>query len=143
MENNQKDTVKAINGEIKSIGTGGKYSAGAITLVSLLEKNNKVIYNGGKIMGDVYMSATDVIKGILKDKEITQVELAEKTKVTKQNLSNKMNRDNFSTLELVEIADALDMQLLLKNNSDGKEYVIDYPEEVKGKPKRARKSQEE
>lgn len=91
-------------------------------------------------MGDVYMSATDVIKGILKDKEIAQVELAEKTNVTKQNLSNKMNRDNFSTLELVEIADALDMQLLLKNNSDGKEYVIDYPEEVKGKPKRVRKS---
>lgn len=91
-------------------------------------------------MGDVYISVTDVIKGILKDKEIAQVELAEKTNVTKQNLSNKMNRDNFSTLELVEIADALDMQLLLKNNSDGKEYVIDYPEEVKGKPKRVRKS---
>lgn len=90
-------------------------------------------------MGDVYMSATDVIKGILKDKEIAQVELAEKTNVTKQNLSNKMNRDNFSTLELVEIADALDMKLLLKNNSDGREYVIDYPEEVKGKPKRVRK----
>uniref|UniRef100_UPI004055A73E hypothetical protein n=1 Tax=Agathobacter sp. TaxID=2021311 RepID=UPI004055A73E len=40
-----------------------------------------------------------------------------------------MNRDNFSTLELVEIADALEMQLLLKNTSDGKEYIIDYPEE--------------
>lgn len=91
-------------------------------------------------MGDVYISATDVIKGILKDKEIAQVELAVKINVTKQNLSNKMNRDNFSTLELVEIADALDMQLLLKNNSGGKEYVIDYPEEVKGKPKRVRKS---
>lgn len=70
------------------------------------------------------MSATEVIKGILKDKNVTQVELAEKTNVTKQNLSNKMNRDNFSTLELVEIADALEMQLLLKNTSDGKEYII-------------------
>lgn len=77
-------------------------------------------------MGDVYMSATDVKKGILEDKKITQVELAEKTNVTKQNLNNKMNRDNFSTLELVEIADALEMQLLLKNTSDGKEYIIDY-----------------
>lgn len=92
-------------------------------------------------MGDVYMSVTDVIKGILKDKEIAQVELAEKTNVTKQNLNNKMNRDNFSTLELVEIADALDMQLILKNNIDGKEYVIDYPKELKGKPKRAEKRQ--
>lgn len=92
-------------------------------------------------MGDVYMSATDVIKGILKDKKITQVELAEKTNVTKQNLSNKMNRDNFSTLELVEIADALEMELLLKNTSDGKEYIIDYPADQKGKPKRSKKSE--
>lgn len=87
------------------------------------------------------MSATDVIKGILKDKKITQVELAEKTNVTKQNLSNKMNRDNFSTLELVEIADALEMRLLLKNTSDGKEYIIDYPTDQKGKPKRSMKSE--
>ena len=90
-------------------------------------------------MGDVFMSATEVIKGILKDKNLTQVQLAEKTNVTKQNLSNKMNRDNFSTLELVEIADALDMQLLLKNMSDGKEYIIDYPSDQKGKPKRNKK----
>lgn len=91
-------------------------------------------------MGDVMkMPVTDVIKGIIKDKGVTQVELSEKLKVTKQNLSNKMNRDNFSTLELVEIADALDMKLVLKNNEDGKEYVIDYPEDMKGKPKRAKK----
>ena len=55
------------------------------------------------------MSVTKVIKNILGDKNITQVELAEKVNVTKQNLSNKMNRDNFSTIELVEIADALNM----------------------------------
>lgn len=114
-----------------------------ITLISLLERIIILVYNGGeKSMGDVYMSATEAIKGILKDKNITQVELAEKTNVTKQNLSNKMNRDNFSTLELVEIADALDMQLILKNTSDGKEYIIDYPSEQKGKPKRSRKLEE-
>ncbi|MEH2956941.1 DUF6471 domain-containing protein [Candidatus Merdisoma sp. JLR.KK006] len=90
-------------------------------------------------MGDIDMSAKGVIKDIIKTKNITQIELAEKIHVTKQNLSNKMNRDNFSTLELVEIADALDMQLLLKDKSDGKEYVIDYPEEEKGKPKRTKK----
>lgn len=93
-------------------------------------------------MGDVDMSAKEVIKAILEDKHVTQVELAERTNVTKQNFNNKMNRDNFSTLELVEIADALEMQLLLKNTSDGKEYIIDYPEEQKGKPKRGRKSEE-
>lgn len=128
---------------MKIVGTSGKYSASATTLIGLLEKRNKVVYNGRKAMGDIYMSATEVIKGILKDKEMAQVVLAEKISVTKQNLSNKMNRDNFSTLELVEIADALDMQLLLKNNSDGKEYIIDYPEEVKGKPKRINRIQSE
>ena len=85
------------------------------------------------------MSATEAIKNILKDKNISQVELAERIKVTKQNLSNKLNRDNFSTLELVEIADALNMKLLLKNVSDQTEYLIDYPPEHKGKPKRTKK----
>ena len=93
-------------------------------------------------MGDVDMSAKEVIKAILEDKHVTQVELAERTNVTKQNFNNKMNRDNFSTLELVEIADALEMQLLLKNTSNGKEYIIDYPDGQKGKPKRGRKSEE-
>ena len=85
------------------------------------------------------MSATEAIKTILKDKNISQVELAEKVKITKQNLSNKLNRDNFSTLELVEIADALNMNLILKNISDQTEYLIDYPSEHKGKPKRTKK----
>ncbi len=82
------------------------------------------------------MSVTEVIKDILKDKNISQVELAEKIKTTKQNLSNKLNRDNFSSLELVEIADALEMKLMLKNENTQKEYIIDYPPESKGKPKR-------
>ena len=82
------------------------------------------------------MSVTEVIKDILKDKNISQVELAEKIKTTKQNLSNKLNRDNFSSLELVEIADALEMKLMLKNENTQKEYIIDYPPESKVKPKR-------
>lgn len=90
-------------------------------------------------VGDVDMSVKGVIRDIIVDKHITQVELAEKINVTKQNLNNKMNRDNFSTLELVEIADALEMQLLLKSKLDGKEYIIDYPAEEKGKPKRTKK----
>lgn len=54
-------------------------------------------------------SARGTIKTILEDKGIKQTELAEMVHVTKQNMNNKMSRDNFSTLELVEIADALDM----------------------------------
>ena len=47
-----------------------------------------------------------------------------------------MNRDKFSALELVEIADALEMNLILKDKADGTEYIIDYPDELKGKSKR-------
>ena len=86
--------------------------------------------------GKIDMSATTVIKDILKVKDKSQVELAEEINVTRQNLSNKMNRDKFSALELVEIADALEMNLILKDKEDGTEYIIDYPDELKGKSKR-------
>ena len=86
--------------------------------------------------GLIDMSATTVIKDILEAKGKTQSELADDTNVTRQNLSNKMNRDKFSALELVEIADALEMNLILKDKADGTEYIIDYPDELKGKSKR-------
>ena len=47
-----------------------------------------------------------------------------------------MNRDKFSSMELVEIADALGMNLILKDKVNHKEYIIDYPSELKGKSKR-------
>lgn len=86
--------------------------------------------------GMIDMSATTVIKHILEVKSKSQVELAERINITRQNLSNKMNRDKFSALELVEIADALDMNLILKDKVDGNEYIIDYPNDLKGKSKR-------
>ena len=85
-------------------------------------------------MGEVYMSVATVLDQIIKNKKTTYGELAEKLGITKQNMSNKKKRDNFSALELVEIADALGVELILK---DGKEeYKIDYPSDQKGKPKR-------
>lgn len=124
--------------------------------------------------GVIDMSATTVIKDILDIKNMSQVELAKEINITRQNLSNKMNRDKFSALELVEIADALDMNLLLRDKNielvltdyieelkksgksdeliqlyitcikdysnwlmeNNKEYLIDYPENVKGESKR-------
>lgn len=86
--------------------------------------------------GMIDMSATTVIKDILEAKGKSQVELAEEINVTRQNLSNKMNRDKFSALELVEIADALEMNLILKDKKNQTEYIIDYPIELKGKSKR-------
>lgn len=85
-------------------------------------------------MGETYMSVVTVIETILDEKHITKTELAEKIGITKQNMSNKIKRDNFSALELVEIADALGVQLILKDGEN--EYRIDYPEDQKGKPKR-------
>lgn len=80
------------------------------------------------------MSVVTVIETILEKKHISKSELAEKIGITKQNMSNKIKRDNFSALELVEISDALGVELILK---DGKEeYKIDYPSDQKGKPKR-------
>ena len=85
-------------------------------------------------MGETYMSVVTVIEMIREEKGISKGELAEKIGITKQNMSNKIKRDNFSTLELVEIADALGVQLILKDGK--KEYRIDYPADQKGKPKR-------
>lgn len=104
----------------------------------MLATRLKRLYNGYRKRknGVDIVTAAEVIKQILKDKDISQVLLAEKAKTTRQNLSNKLNRDNFSVLELVEIADTLEMQLIFKNKEDGKEYIIDYPEDVKFHPKR-------
>ena len=38
---------------------------------------------------------------------MTQAELADKTKQSRQNLSNKMSRDNFSEKELMTISEAI------------------------------------
>jgi transcriptional regulator with XRE-family HTH domain len=47
------------------------------------------------------------IKIILKRRNMTLAQLAEKTDQSRQNLSNKMNRDNFTEKELYAIAEAL------------------------------------
>lgn len=51
------------------------------------------------------------IRIILKRRGMTDAQLAEKTGQTRQNLSNKMTRDNFSEKELRQIAEALDCEL--------------------------------
>lgn len=47
------------------------------------------------------------VKIILKRRNMTLAQLAEKTGQSRQNMSNKMARDNFSEKELVDIAKAL------------------------------------
>ena len=54
------------------------------------------------------LTSSERIKIILKRRGMTLGQLAEKTGQTRQNLSNKMGRDNFPEKELREIAAALD-----------------------------------
>jgi len=48
------------------------------------------------------------IRVILNRRNMTLAQLAEKTGQSRQNMSNKMSRDNFTEKDLKEIAEALD-----------------------------------
>jgi Helix-turn-helix. len=83
------------------------------------------------------MSATSTIKEILEKKGITQVELSRLLGTTRQNISNKMNRDSFNSIELTEVADVLNLKLAFIDEENNKTiHIIDYPESEKHQPKR-------
>ena len=69
--------------------------------------NNRIETRKGvyKIMS---ISMGEKIKIVLKRRNMTLGELAEQTSQSRQNLSNKMSRDNFSEKELMTIATVLD-----------------------------------
>ena len=54
------------------------------------------------------LSMSEKIKIVLGRRNMTLGELAEKTGQTRQNLSNKIRRDNFTEKELHKIAEALE-----------------------------------
>jgi len=56
----------------------------------------------------VPLTLGEKIKIILNRRGLTMAQLAEQTGQSRQNMSNKMSRDNFSEKELYEIAKALD-----------------------------------
>ena len=56
------------------------------------------------------LTTGEKIKIVLKRRGMTMGDLAEKTGQTRQNLSNKMARDNFSEKEIKQIAAALDCE---------------------------------
>lgn len=73
------------------------------------------------------LAVSDTIKDLLKIKNVSQVELAEKLGMSKQNINNKFKRNTFSPDELVKIADILGMQLAFV---EGKEkYIIEASQE--------------
>ena len=56
------------------------------------------------------LSAGEKIKILLKRRGMTLGDLADKTNQSRQNLSNKMTRDNFSEKEIKEMADILNCE---------------------------------
>lgn len=72
------------------------------------------------------MSASTAIKDRLKDLNMTQMELAKELGISRQNLTNKMSRDNFSTKELFQIGKILGFSIVLKAD---KEYIIEYSQD--------------
>lgn len=74
------------------------------------------------------VAVSDTIKELLKVKQVSQVELAEKLGMSKQNINNKFKRNTFSPDELVKIAEILGMQLAFV---EGKEkYIINGSEKA-------------
>lgn len=71
------------------------------------------------------MTASAIIKKILEEKEISQVELAKMMNMSRQNLNNKLSRDNFTIKELSNISKVLDVSLIIKDKA-GNEQIISY-----------------
>ncbi len=55
----------------------------------------------------MYYTMAEKIRIVLRRRNMTLDALAKATKQSRQNLSNKMSRDNFTEKELLEIASAL------------------------------------
>lgn len=91
------------------------------------------------VKGAIVMTVAEFLNDIINKKKMTKAALAERLKIKPNNLQNKINRDNFTSLELSEIADVLECHLIYRDNETGEEYIIDYPQELKFKPKRIEK----
>lgn len=60
------------------------------------------------------------IKSIMKNKHITNIQLAKHLGMSPQSLSNKFYRDSFSTQDLIIILDYLDCELVILSKPDTK-----------------------
>ena len=67
------------------------------------------------------MTASWKIKAILKKRHMTIAALAEQVGMSRQNLNNKLSRDNFSEKELAQLAEALGctVEVVFTDLSDG------------------------
>lgn len=74
------------------------------------------------------LALKETFKTISKDKKVTQLEMAQTLGISKQNFSNKVQRNTFSPDELVNIAEMLNMELVFIDKTatieNGNKYVI-------------------
>ena len=74
------------------------------------------------------LALKDTFKAITKNRKVTQLEMAEALGISKQNFSNKVQRNTFSPDELVKIADLLQMEIAFIDKgaeiSNGEKYTI-------------------
>jgi len=60
------------------------------------------------------LTTSEKIRLLLKRKDMSISTLAEKTGTSRQNLNNKLRRNNFSELDLKDIANALEQEIIIK-----------------------------
>lgn len=80
------------------------------------------------------LAIKETFKAISKDKKVTQLEMAKTIGISKQNFSNKVQRNTFSPDELVSIAEMLGMELAFIDKDaiieNGNKYVVSGMEEA-------------
>jgi len=60
------------------------------------------------------LTTSEKIRLLLKRKDMSISTLAEKIGTSRQNLNNKLRRNNFSELDLKDIANALEQEVIIK-----------------------------
>lgn len=73
------------------------------------------------------LALKETFTAIRKDKKITMQKMADALNMSKQNFSNKIQRNTFSPDELVKIAETCDMELAFIDK-DGNKYKIEQKE---------------
>lgn len=74
------------------------------------------------------LALKETFKAVAKYKKTTQLEMAQALGISKQNFSNKVQRNTFSPDELVKIADMLDMEIAFIDKDaiidNGEKFII-------------------
>ena len=77
---------------------------------------------------DIMLALKDTFKNIKDSRKVTNQEMADALGISKQNFSNKIQRNTFSPDELVNIAELLDMEIAFIDKkatvNDGEKFVI-------------------